>query len=173
VKFATLFDPFEERFMRFTSHVRDRRLRALTTGTGRRPHRAVGFDRVSGSEVGDFVWTTLVTPRIVGPRVIDVLRREEATGWDTYPVRLRCEGGPDIVDCVGLAVLGRGDATRKTDEELVNGAWPEIDIAAWDGSDVFMAPGMAYVFVTDRLADAFREAGLTNVEVRPVDVLAQ
>lgn len=41
----------------------------------------------------DVVWTTLALPALLGQRVVDLLRKEQVTGWDFISVQLAREEG--------------------------------------------------------------------------------
>lgn len=127
---------------------------------------------------GDFVWTTLANPVVVGPRVLTVLRDGGFTGWSTYPVLVHDHAGAVVDGYAGLAVTGRCgaiDDTRSVEvmREYPGGVFPMdrglfFNEEEWDGSDVFCPVGKnGYVFLTSPAVDALRAAKIGNVFLQP------
>jgi hypothetical protein len=145
------------------------------------PPRPLRFRRDEGKTAYDFVSTTLFSPRLISQRVVDALTARSVTGWRTFPVELE-DGGDGFH---GLSVTGTsGPPVQEWSEEVtVPAPTPRgrpsqklkgvlFDPDLWDGSDLFVPEGTAYVLGTAKVAAALQDIGATNVEVTPItDVL--
>jgi hypothetical protein len=129
----------------------------------------------------DLVGCTFVELKLVSRAFCDALEARRMTGWDTYPVEFTGRHGERLADFQGLAVTGRSGAMERAKSQQVikpprkpggqGKRWrrglffaPE----SWDGSDIFIPEGSAWLLVTDRVKEAITDAGLTNIEFQRV-----
>lgn len=131
-----------------------------------------------GGKPSDFIWTTLVTPKLVSTRVVETLRDGKVTGWSLYPVRIVDKGSNEIEGFHGLAVVGRcGPLDSSRGEYLLKpppvpqgrAFWVRkglfFDPESWDGRDVFSpANGGGIVFVVERVKQLLEKAKVRNVK---------
>ena len=94
-------------------------------------------------------------------RVVDLLRRHQFTGWDSFPIKI---DKPERVSgsVVGLVVKGRLGPSSKD-------YWS--DISNWDGSDFAVHQYGFGVTVTERVIAAFEAEKITGAEWEPVNVI--
>lgn len=142
-----------------------------------RPEKPIVFDYmngISGDVVGDFIGTALVDPMLISERVVRILA--SFRGWTTCPVEVYGKGNVPIVGYSGLIVTGRCgeiDNSRsqvrvfppKTPLAKPYRAWVGLyfDERSWDGSDLFVPPGMTRIFMVQAVKDALEAASVTNV----------
>jgi len=128
----------------------------------------IGGGRWPGHIVYFLVWST---------ELVEVLQRAGATGYATYSIRL-LRGRQRVPGYVGMRVFGKGgpfDPDRSGAEYCSDGGligYDRIcmDESQWDGSDVFMIPGLGIgIFVVERVAEELMKLKLKNVSVRPAD----
>ncbi len=120
-----------------------------------------------GDVIQELVWSAKLT------RILKELR---ATGYDNYHVRVLHKSRP-ISGYYGIAVRGRGgefDArgSEATYVEHQLNSYKRIRMKEndWDGSDVFMVPGLGLsVFVVERIAVALKEIRLRNVSIKAAE----
>jgi hypothetical protein len=152
---------------------------ALTRAEARPAHPVSVVWGMGGAIPTDVVWTTMVAPLIVGPRVLQLLETGGFTGWDTYPVDLVDKAGRPVRGYAGLMITGRCDSVDLSKSEIVlrqcpGGWYPQVrgyfvDRESWDGTDVFMdrpdSLGRTTLFrlVSARLVCALREASIKNL----------
>jgi hypothetical protein len=139
------------------------------------------FETAYGSTAYDLVGCTFVELMLVSQAFCDAMEERRVTGWQTYPVELTGRHGERLTGYQGLAVTGRSGAIeRSKSQEIIK---PPRNLAgkakrwrrglffapeSWDGSDIFIPEGSAWVLVTDRVKDAITDAGLTNIEFQRV-----
>lgn len=149
-----------------------RRLHRLLLGE-EAPAERVLFRWEEGCHLYDSLQTTIPC-RLFSNRVFDLLEISGATGWSSFPVELRGKNGERIDGYRGLAVTGRCGQLqyeRSLSETRIGRSgqpyrvWTGLyfDEASWDGSDVFLASDATFVFVTERVVRALKEAEVTNV----------
>lgn len=125
---------------------------------------------------GDVVWS-IYGDLIIGPRVLDVLRRAAVSGYATRPIH--------VAGDTMYLLTARGWAGMASPESKIYQAhyheccghvrykvrgWPSriVNPATWDGSDIFMVwPLPSQLFVTRRVADVLSEAGVTGLACLP------
>lgn len=127
----------------------------------------------------DVVWTTLALPVLLHQRVVDLLRKENITGWNSVPCMLR---GPDgeLWPYAFLTVTGRcgpidDGKSVKFDKQYPGGVFPAwkglyFDPESWDGSDVFMPAGdVGWIFVSERTKVVLDKARVSNISCTALD----
>ena len=123
-----------------------------------------------GREPGDMLFST---PNVVSPRFLDLLHSIKATGFTPVPVSL-VKDGVTVATFYALRIHGRGgpfDPLRsgasycKTNPSVLFGHKAVyMDNSQWDGSDLFLIPGLGVsLFVTQRVAQSIETASLKNV----------
>ena len=145
-----------------------------------RPSATLTFKRSSGTNAEDLIGTELPPLRLVSSRTINLLRRERASGWDSYPVRILGKGGEALNGYELLVVTGRSGPIDNSKSVKVwkipppsgkpHEVWKGLyfDDESWDGSDVFSPGETTHVIVTDRIRQAFEDAKITNVSFSPL-----
>lgn len=145
-----------------------------------RPRRALPATRGMGfRHPGPAVWTRWVAPLLLADKIVEHLRGEGLTGWDTYPVKLEGKDGAPMPRYRGLVVTGRcgpvdDTRARKVRKRLPGGRFPVwkgmyFEEATWDGSDFFMPAGNnGRTFTTMAVVEAFRRANVKNVKFTPL-----
>ena len=139
----------------------------------------------TGSKLADFLstgWGIGLGP--ASDRVINLLRDEGFTGWDTFPVEIYLKDGSRLLGYQGLVVTGKCGALDPAASEPIDvvdytfRGWSDLcfkgfplDYEAWDGSDIFTGPvDMTYhIFVSRRLRDAFRRYKISGIEFKRVE----
>jgi hypothetical protein len=134
-------------------------------------------------EFTDFEWTW-THDILVSPHVIEILKENDVTGFETRPLRKatyaqRSQREPPPL--LELAVTGWGGAGASAGVEVIDFcpvcrrreyriAEPSrlIDPSAWDGSDFFIVwPFPRFRYVSDRLARIIRRNRLSGVKLIP------
>ncbi len=137
------------------------------------PVRAV---HLKGSRLRDVIWTGTIGVTLISTRFVDFLLRHAITGWRTYPVHLFDRAQRPVPDYHGLAIVGRCGAID--DARAVRCVIPPRSPAGrgvpgkrglyfmddqWDGSDLFLPAGTAFIFAVERLRRAAEADGITGV----------
>lgn len=135
---------------------------------------------MGGNNPPDIIRATIATTVIVADRIVDILKLQNFSGWETYGIELIGKDGEVIPGYQGLAVHGRcgpieNDRSVKFDKIMPGGIYPwwrglYFDPASWDGSHVFMPSGRAgWIFVVDDVKQAFEKAKVRNVTFTSLD----
>jgi hypothetical protein len=125
---------------------------------------------------------------IVHRRVIDLLRENRFTGWETYPVIVVDREGRSHLDYYGLVITGRCGAVDLARSVVVLSKYPTgwyphflgryFDESSWGGSDFLMelpdcrGKASAHVFVTEPVRLAFSGAKIENVDFRALSEIS-
>lgn len=134
----------------------------------------------TGSKLADFIntgWGKGFGP--ASDRVIDLLRDEGFTGWDTFPVEVYLKDGSRLLGYQGLIVTGKCGALDPAASEPIDvvdytfRGWSDLcfkgfplDYEAWDGSDIFTDGDSTHVFVSARLAEAMQREKFQGIFYR-------
>ncbi|MHB1295628.1 MAG: hypothetical protein ACYC4R_11615 [Anaerolineae bacterium] len=134
-----------------------------------------------GGQAADVLWTGLVVLFCVSSRVVDLLRAEGITGWDTFPVEVYDRRGEFLPGYHGFAITGptcRRDKSRSTivvkPPPVPGGnAWTAyhglyFHEADWDGSDFFRVDKSGGEVVTERVYRLFKRHKIGNVRFVPL-----
>lgn len=180
--FYKMSEPFATRPLRFTFIGDDVRLRndevtKITRGW-KKTEKPFKLIAEMGKQITDFFWTDYVGVYCVSLRVIELLEKNQITGWTTYPVELWGKNQERIPDYFGFAVTGkecRRDMTKGRIIQLAPffpGAKPRaVYLGAyfvesdWDGSDFFWVNNFVNEVVTKRVRDLFVKNHVTNVKL--------
>ncbi len=150
-----------------------------------RPEGILHFVHSSGRVPYDIVTTELPVLKLISDRLVEVLKRHELTGWQTYRVQVLDRQKNEVPGYHGLQVYGRCgpvdySLSPRVMEPPFPGAEPAptwkgyyFDPATWDGSDLFIPESAngrttVHAFVTRRLKEIFEKEKITNVEFEPV-----
>jgi hypothetical protein len=113
-------------------------------------------------KLGDLVGTYWAVLVLVSDRFIDVASAAGLSGWQTKPITLTTEHDASPLSL--LQVTGRCGQIEKPD------GFPRMELATWDGSDLFLAPSNATIFLSPTAVNVLSKAQLRNVEVSPPGV---
>jgi hypothetical protein len=128
-----------------------------------------------GRRPDDLILTSHVTIRLISERFRHTLVGNGFTGWKSFPVMVYGRFGKVHKGYSGLSVIGRcGPIDRKKSIpteivrsgvrlQMLSGLF--FDPVSWDGSDLFLSPGWAHIFCTERVAEAIAVADLSNVRL--------
>ncbi|MHB1295631.1 MAG: hypothetical protein ACYC4R_11630 [Anaerolineae bacterium] len=136
-----------------------------------------------GGQAVDVLWSGLVVLFCVSSRVVDLLRAEGITGWDTFPVEVYDRRGGFLPGYHGFAITGptcRRDKSRSTivakppppptptgrGGKVYRGLY--FHEADWDGSDFFWVDNCGGRVVTERVYRLFRRHKIGNVRFVPL-----
>jgi hypothetical protein len=139
------------------------------------------------SPLGDFVWTWQ-SECLVQSRPLEIFKERGFRGFKTTPVQARFKRpGVEPPKLWELSVTGWGGvAPTASGVHLIKSCPgcgllqysgftnPEhlVDLDAWDGSDFFMVwPLPGFIFVTNRVAEAILNRGLTGLKLLPLSGL--
>jgi hypothetical protein len=145
---------------------------------------------IGGRNLYDCMWAGEI---ILQDRVVDLLESEKLTGWILRPVSAvyKTPGRDKPPRFREMVVTGWGGAAPPESgieavpdviygfEEPYRRQYSPfkdptklIDVKNWDGSDFFRVwPVMHYLFVTQRLVDAFHAAKITGMKFTPIEYL--
>lgn len=134
----------------------------------------------------DFLWTSSSGIPIVSERVRDLLQKDRISGWAIYDVAIVDGADRRIPGYYGLAVTGRCGGRigyDRRESALIHkpsaqgGSMPyfrglHYDAGTWDGADLFMdQEGAGWMLVTEKVAETFKRAKVSNCELTDIDVL--
>jgi hypothetical protein len=140
-----------------------------------------------GRTVEDIVWTWY-SECLLTDRVLEMFRDKGFTGFEVQPVKTRYKRADEVpprlweLVITGWAGMAPPESGIKLVEEChvcgykAYSGWtrPETLVPAsqWDGSDFFMVwPLPKYIFITERVAQAIREARLSGGVLTPLEGL--
>ena len=131
-----------------------------------------------GNKHVDFLNTGYTCFGPVSDRVIELLRDGGFTGWDSYPVEVYLKDGSKLDGYQGLMVTGSCGALNPSIPKPIDVvgyywkgvSWPflkgfPLDIASWDGTDIFRPDDLSVIIISRRLRDAFKQAKISNVNL--------
>jgi len=175
-----LGEAFEPRALRVTTVTASLDAHAITRGEAA-PEAPLAFVRSEGALPLDILGTTWAVLLLVSDDFLRVLTANAFTGWRSYPVHVRAFE-KEVLGYHGLAITGRSATPDWSRSPVVDrlpfvpGGKPYkthvgifITGNLWDGSDLFLPEGTSLVIVRERVADALRGAGISNVLLRRLD----
>ena len=126
----------------------------------------------------EIMWSDYSPVLVISHTLVKLFKERGFTGWGTYSVAVKSAKGADLPGYLGLAVTGRAghqDYRRGVVVDkppVVSGGAPYQVLRGeyfkddeWDGSDFFvMGFGGHTPYVTERVVQAFNDAGVTEVE---------
>ena len=153
-------------------------LRGSTT-----PDRSISVDWSMGPKTpGDVIDTTSAIPIIFSRRVVSALEQEGLTGWSSYPVLVSNKEKTEELHYAGLTVTGRCGEIDNSRSKIVDVEYPAgffpmyrglyFDETQWSGDDFFCTSNeTGYVFVTERVRDAFRKHDVSPLKFTPLNLV--
>lgn len=146
-----------------------------------KPSHPPELRRSLGTLPRDLVLGTSVALYLLSSRAIEVLDRANFSGWTTYPADVSGALGGRLEGYAGLAVTGRcGPIRNELSKPILlpppsprgRSVWGwrglYFEPNTWDGSDIFLAEGTAFVIVVARVKDVIERAQLSNFAFRPL-----
>ncbi|MDQ8043531.1 MAG: hypothetical protein AAGC46_03695, partial [Solirubrobacteraceae bacterium] len=131
---------------------------------------------IQGARVDDLIGVSGGV-MLVSPLFQSMLCEERATGWSLVPVAVKNRTLRAALDgYAGLAVSGRGGAIDfdRAERTMSASAHPTpihrglpVSADRWDGSDLFRADDLGYVFLTPRIAAAITRHALSGISTEP------
>jgi hypothetical protein len=180
--FYRISDPFVPRYIRATVSPSIEDDWRLLCGEIR-PELMHFRQRFAGSQAGDFIWTTSVSPVAVHERVLQAFEAAGITGWATYPVEVYTVKDDRLPGYHGLAITGRCgplDRSMSTPVDPVVSQfgfqrWRGLHWLAetWDGSDLFLPEQASFKICTARVAQLLKRMKARNIRLEPTSDVAQ
>lgn len=139
------------------------------------PDGPIPIRRLMGREPGDIVLGGSPAFLLISRSFQQALQGAEISGWTTYSIHPAADLTESLDGYMGLAVTGRCqiDDARSIPSLMpppepggtAYRVWKGLyfDPSSWDGSDIFLEPGHAAVFLTSRCRDALEAARLSDV----------
>lgn len=130
------------------------------------------FRQYDGKYLRDFLDCGCPPVYLVSQRVVDLLKENEITGWDNYPITLYDKKGNIVEGYYGFSVLGRGGKFTRIwnygwDKEIQKSFLASrgiYDISQWDGSDIFLVHNNGWIIITERVMKLMKSIKVTAVE---------
>lgn len=138
------------------------------------------FKQSSGRKWTDILNPSSVSMYIVSQRFIELLEKNNITGWKTYPIIILDKEKKEVNGYVGFSIIGRSGAVdyKKStvyEKQLVpNGTMNKyykglyIDLDKWDNSDFFIPESSLQIIVTERVMKLIKKYKLTNIILQDV-----
>lgn len=146
------------------------------------PPANLAFEVRRQGKFPDLLFTNNIPFKLLSDPAVQALRAAGLTGWTTFPVRLEGPGFLLAPRYSGLAITGRcgpldNSRSRSVQRRAAVGEGSiavylgmYFDPASWSGDDFFVPEGRnAYSFVTERVVELFRNAGLTGASFTPLE----
>lgn len=124
-----------------------------------------------GKRLYDVIMPLAPFPYILSERVMNLLRENNITGWESTPVRI---DGQDELKYEVLMIKGRcGDFDYSKSnviwKQFPGGLFPWIrglyfDLDTWDGSDMFVPNGTAHLIVTKKVKQLLTKNKVKNLK---------
>lgn len=141
-----------------------------------RPQNPIEYRYYMRSRCKDLMATGIPGRYLLSNRVVEALHNGKFTGWTTYPVAITNKTGGPILGYHGFSITGRcgpRDASRseKVRKQYRGGVSWELkglyfDEKSWDGSDIFMPQGTAYICMREAVHDAIAALKPENIKFR-------
>ena len=133
------------------------------------------FNQSSGRKWTDVLNPNSVSMYIVSKRFIELLEKNDITGWKSYPIIILDKEGKEVGGYVGFSIIGRSGAVDYTKSEVYekqlvpNGTkskyYKELHVGLdnWDGSDFFVPEGTLHIIITEKVMQIIKKHKITNV----------
>ncbi|HEY6062770.1 MAG TPA: hypothetical protein VIV35_04120 [Chitinophagaceae bacterium] len=132
------------------------------------------------NEPGSLFWNSVTDPFCISGTFVDILHRNNITGWSTIPAKVLTKSGSYTIDnFFALTVTGRANAIDYLQTDIVfrlfpGGQFPHFkglyfDPESWDGSDIFMerpdsdGKSSAFIYVTKKFVDTCKKNKVKNI----------
>ncbi|KAF0203981.1 MAG: hypothetical protein FD170_670 [Bacteroidetes bacterium] len=135
--------------------------------------KTVEFIVNTGSKNFDMLNSGFPGVFLISKRLVDLLRKCNATGWDSIPTIIQ---GNEAIEYYLLTVTGRCSAidyemsesflkapftTSGKSIEAKRGLY--FDLKSWDGSDIFTPKESRFTFVTEKVKSLLLNSKVTNI----------
>lgn len=126
-----------------------------------------------GKVLRDFLDTRIPSFYLISQRTKELLEKEQATGWISYPIKLFTQKGQEIFGYHGFSITGRAGLVH-----YPNGRdWPFFlqkesmiyNLQQWDGSDICLLRGG--IIVTERVMKLFKKENINALRFIPLEDL--
>jgi hypothetical protein len=136
------------------------------------PDEPVPFRQHAGRDWRDWLGSDFFLD-LVSEHLVAVLRRHNATGWATFPVRVIARNGAEVSGYHGFAVRSEAQPARDSSQPMIvqpaaaegrsTSGWRGLywEPETWDRSDIFRVGGQWVC--TERVYESLQSAGLRNV----------
>jgi hypothetical protein len=132
------------------------------------------------NEPGSLFWNSVAKPFCISQTLVDILQRNNLTGWSTIPTKVLTKSGNHTIDnYFALTVTGRANAIDYLQTDIVFKQFPGGQFPyfkglyfapeSWDSSDIFMerpdsdGKSSAFVYVTKKFVDTFKKNKVKNI----------
>lgn len=124
-----------------------------------------------GKKFYDIIIPSRPFPFLVSDKIVDAISRNNITGWKATPVRI---AGKEDLKYYILMVTGRCgfvdyNKCKKIIKKTPGGEdWPFLqglffEPESWDGTDIFVAENVAFIFCTEKVKKVIKQIKATNV----------
>ena len=134
------------------------------------------FSESFGNKYYDLIFYK-VSSFLFSSKVINLLLENNITGWKAYPAIIydkknKIIDGYSLFEVIGKCGTVDWNKSEKFKKQFVpnapfavmlRGIYP--DLSAWDGSDIFMAEGKLFIFLTEKVKDLFNKNKIANVNI--------
>ena len=128
------------------------------------------FHQFDGKRLRDFLDTGYPPVYLISERIVSILKENDITGWNNYPIILYDKKGNIIEGYYGFSVIGKGGVFSKiwnysyntqTNEQYVKNRGC-YDLGQWDGSDIFMVDNA--IIITQKVMKLMKSNKVSAVE---------
>lgn len=132
------------------------------------------FKQSSGKKWTDVLMPNSVSMYVVSQRFIEMLEKNDITGWKSYPVTILDKEEKEISGYIGFSVIGESGAVDYSKSEVYekqlvpNGPKTKyyrglyVDLDKWDGTDFFMPQGTLNIIITEKVKQLINIHKITN-----------
>lgn len=133
-----------------------------------------------GQEPGSLFWNQVNDPFCIHNDLLDILRKNEISGWSAIPVTIESKNGIKNSSFSALKIHGRANAIDYLESDVVFVQTPRgrsasfkglyFEPESWDGSDLFMSrsdnygKSTAFVYASKKLVEIFKKAKVKNIK---------
>jgi hypothetical protein len=133
------------------------------------------FKQISGKKWTDVLNPNSVSMYIISQRFIELLEKNDITGWESYPIIIFDKEEKKVSGYVGFSVIGRSGAVDYTKSEIFekqlvpNGSKSKyykglyVGLDKWDGSDFFIPEDTLDIITTEKVMQIIRKYKISNV----------
>jgi len=134
------------------------------------------FVHVRGNKLYDMVVAGAPSFYLMSQRLIDVLEKNNVTGWGSYPVTITSSSLGEISNYHAFYIFGKADKADRSLSEKIEVVFPNkskgfrdkgyyFPLDSWDGSDFFYHIGtVGSITVTEKVKNLFESINATNVQ---------
>ncbi len=135
----------------------------------------INFKQSSGRKWTDVLNPNSVSMYVISKRLVELLEKNNITGWKNYPIMLLDKEGKEVGDYTGFSIIGRCGAVDYAKSEIhekqlvPNGTKSKyykglhVGLDKWDGSDFFIPEGTLQIIITEKVKHIIKKHKITNV----------